>query len=327
MIFVVQNFNVNSSREQITFRLKKVHDINKPNWLVLGFKLFRLEWLSLSLGPILATYAYLFKEELSLSHLNGGLAMISVLLLHAGIFSLNDYRDHISGIDRIQKNGGSQILQLGWLAAHQVKKIGLIIFTFGTTIGTLLVMQQPFYLILVALFLIFSVLFLSYLGQGLKYMGFGEIIAFLSFGPFMTYGFSRAVSLFHSNEILWLGLGFGFHSAIIFFAKQFENMTTDSQLGVKSMALRLGFDNSKKLLTFCLMALPLVYLTTVYFLVNNKMSLFLVIPYSYFLIRLALSLKSVRSTYSSGIEDLRFKIADIHILYSTFILLAIWFGQ
>jgi 1,4-dihydroxy-2-naphthoate octaprenyltransferase len=318
------NFNVDTSRERVTFRLQKVKDILRPNWAVIVFKLFRLEWLSLTFGPILATYAFLYKKEISLSHPNGLLAMFSVFMLHAGLFALNDYRDHISGIDRIQTNGGSQVLQKGWWAAHQVKNLGLTVFCIGVVVGLYLVFQQPFYLILVALFLFVSVFFLSYVGQGLKFMGFGEIIAFLSFGPFLTYGFSRAIGYFHSNEILILGIGFGYHAAIIFFAKQFENMTTDFQLGVKSMALRLGFDKSKNFFVGSLYCLPVIFVGTLFLILNNPLSYFLVLPYSYFIFRLIFKMKSVTSSYSSGVDDLRLKLADIHVLYSTFTLLAIW---
>jgi hypothetical protein len=119
-----QSLNVNTSREQVTFKLKRVKEIKKPPFVFLLYKLFRGEWLSLSLGPILVTYAYLYQQNISIDHYSAIQALITVIFFHAGIFALNDYRDYVSGIDRLQINRGSQVIYKGWLSAQEVKKIG-----------------------------------------------------------------------------------------------------------------------------------------------------------------------------------------------------------
>ncbi len=319
-----QSLNISTAREQVTFRLERVEDLNRPSWFFLLFKLFRLEWLSLTFGPAFATLAYLYKSGMEISPVSTGIGLSAIFLFHAGVFALNDYRDHIRGVDRLQINGGSQIIQRGWMAAHQVKKIGLSLVATASLLGSYLVLQQPFFLILVGAFILLAVLGYSYFGKGLKYLGFGEFVAFFSFGPLLTYGVARSISHFHSPEVLGLGFGFGYLAALIFYSKQIENMASDSQLGLRSFALWLGFDRAKKLFEWLLIFTPFVFIFTIAFVVRGVFSYFLILPFCYFVFKFYMKFHLITSVYSSGAEELRFKLGDIHVLYSTLILLSVW---
>ncbi|MCB0356067.1 MAG: prenyltransferase [Bdellovibrionales bacterium] len=319
-----QSLNVNTLREQVTFRLCKTTDIQRPHLLLLLFKLFRLEWLSLTLGPILATYSYLYNQNIVIQHFQAAVAILAVILFHSAVFAINDYKDHIRGVDRVQINGGSQVIQKGWMPAFRVRKIGLILFAVGSLLGSYLIWQQPFFLIAVGALTAISVLGYSFYGQGLKYLGFGEIIAFFCFGPLLTYGFSRAASQFHNLKIIALGFGFGYLAALVLLAKQMENIASDSQLGIKSLAVRLGFDRTKKLILSLLFFSPLGLLLTTYLLMPNPLSYFALLPFSYFVFKLYLNLRNAHSSFSSVVEELRLKMADLHVIYSTLILFTLW---
>ncbi|MCB9025837.1 MAG: prenyltransferase [Bdellovibrionaceae bacterium] len=318
------SLNVNTSREQVTFRLRKISQIKKPSLVILLFKLFRLDWLSLTLGPVLATYSYLVNNHINLDHLSAAVALLAVLFFHLAVFAINDYKDHLTGVDRIQINGGSQVIQKGWMAACSVKKLGILFFSLGSILGSYLIIQQPFFLIAVGVLTAFSVLGYSFYGQGLKYLGFGEFIAFFCFGPLLTYGFSRAAGHFHSIEILALGMGFGYFAAMILLAKQMENIAADSQIGVSSLAVRLGFDKAKYLIEITLIVAPLVLLLTLFFIVKSSLSYFALLPFTYFTVKLYLNFHSVNSSFSSGVDDLRLRVADLHVIYSTLILFTLW---
>ena len=159
----------------------------------------------------------------------------------------------------------------------------------------------------------------SFYGQGLKYLGFGEFIAFFCFGPLLTYGFSRAASHYHSIDILVLGVGFGFLAAMILLARQMENIASDSKLGVKSLAVRLGFDRAKKLIEMTLLLSPLVLLFTLIFVIKGSIAYFALLPFSYFAIKLYFNFRGVSSSFSSGVEGLRLRVADLHVIYSTLV--------
>lgn len=322
-----RNLNVNTPREQVTFRLQKTSEIKKPSWPVLLFKLFRLDWSSLTLGPVLATYSHLYFQKVTIDHVSAFLAILAVLLFHSAVFAINDYKDHWTGVDRIQLNGGSQVIQKGWLAAHSVRKIGLILFFLGSLIGGYLILQQPFFLILVGLLTAISVLGYSFYGQGLKYLGFGEIIAFFCFGPLLTYGFSRAASHFHSQEVLLLGVGFGYLAAMILLAKQMENIAADSQMAVKTLAVRLGFDRAKNLIKFTLALSPVVLAFTLFVIAKSPMAYFALLPFAYFSIKLYMQFQYIQSSFSSRVEGLRLRVADLHVIYSTLIVFALWLSK
>ncbi|MCB0391314.1 MAG: prenyltransferase [Bdellovibrionales bacterium] len=318
------SLNVNTAREQVTFRLQKTEEIKKPNLLILLFKLFRIDWLSLSLGPVLATYSYLFVNDLSIDHSSAYLALIAVIFFHSAVFAINDYKDHVTGVDRLQLTGGSQVIQKGWIAAYNVRRLGILLFILGSLIGGYLILQQPIFLVAVGVLTSLSVLGYSFYGQGLKYLGFGEVIAFFCFGPLLTYGFSRAASHFHSLEIVGLGIGFGYFAAMILLARQMENIASDAKLGIKSLTVRLGFDKAKKLIEYTLVLSPFVLFLTLHFIVKANLSYFALLPFSYFSIKLYLNFRSVSSSFSSGVEGLRLKIADLHVIYSTLVLFSLW---
>jgi 1,4-dihydroxy-2-naphthoate octaprenyltransferase len=173
------------------------------------------------------------------------------------------------------------------------------------------------------LFIAAAVLGYSYYGKGLKYLGFGEIIAFFSFGPMLTYGFSRAAGFYHSKEVIFLGFGFGILATLTIFSRQLENIVDDSLMGIKTLSVKIGFDKSKKLFEFILFVLPLIYFITIYFLIKSRLALLTLIPFSYFVFKQYLLFQTVNSSYSSGIVGLRHRIADLHILYSTLLLLSL----
>ena len=140
-----QSLNVNTSREQVTFRLRKTTEIKRPHLLVLLFKLFRIDWLSLNLGPVLATYSFLAVNNISINHVSAGIAVLAVILFHSAVFAINDYKDHVTGVDRVQLTGGSQVIQKGWIAAYNVRKLGIVLFLLGSFLGGYLILQQPFF--------------------------------------------------------------------------------------------------------------------------------------------------------------------------------------
>lgn len=319
-----QSLNINTVKEQVTFRILPIESVERPNIFVLLFLLFRLDWISLSLGPILATYSFLYNQDIKIFHKDAFLAILSVVLFHSSIFALNDYRDHINGVDRVNFSGGSQVIQQGWLSAHFVKKLGLILFAFAATIGMFLIFKQPIYLVAVGLFVAFSAFGSSFLGRGLKALGFGEFVSFFGFGLMLTYGFSRAAAQSHSWQVLFLGIPLGHLAAVSLQARKLENIMSDAQNGVKNLATRLGFDRAKLLLQYQFIISPTLFALTLVALSTSVKSYFLIVPFSYFSFKLFRSLSKTNSSFSSSLDHFKLRVLDLHVLLSTLLLIAFW---
>jgi 1,4-dihydroxy-2-naphthoate octaprenyltransferase len=319
-----KSLNVNTAREQVTFQVLPAEAIFRPGLLVMFARLFRLEWLSLSVAPVLTTYSYLAFNQISINHVNAVLSLIAILFFHGGVFALNDYKDHIQGIDRVNFRGGSQVIQKGWLSARFVRKLGMALCLMGALIGTFLVIQQPFFLMAVAAFIAISVLAYSFWGQGLKSLGFGEIISFFCFGPLLTYGFSRATGYFHTWEILVLGAPFGHLAALSLQVRHLENLMSDNQSNVSTLGVKMGFDRYKKLIQWqFLFSIPLFALALAVSKLHWLTSLLLV-PYGYFCVTHFLRIGRSRSLFSAELDNLRQKMSELHVLLSTLLLVAFW---
>ncbi len=323
------NLNVNTTKEEVTFKLVPVEDIELPRWPTLLFRLFRFEWLSLTMGPAIATVSYLGSHQSNFvwseDWLNVMVAFLGVFLLHCSVFALNDYKDYVTGFDRINQSGGSQVIRKGWMTAKNVRRFGFVCFALGSLLGALLVFQQPFYLIVVGAFTLIAVGAFSFWGGGLKTQGFAEIFAFFSFGPMMTYGMSRVASHFHSPEVIILGIGFGFLAALVLQARQLENLLSDAQKGLRTTAVKLGFDRSKKLIQIQVSVLPLLFLVTSFICHLPFLAWAMVIPLTYFCVRIYLNLSQASSSLSSATADIKLQLSDLHIIYSTFIAFGFWF--
>ncbi|MCB0393107.1 MAG: prenyltransferase [Bdellovibrionales bacterium] len=319
-----QSLNINTSREQITFRVMPKSAILTPNLFVMLIRLFRLEWLSLSVGPVLVTYSYLFHKGFEIDHLNSVLSLLAILLFHGGVFALNDYKDHIQGVDRINFKGGSQVIQKGWLSAQTVQRLGIMLCGFGAVIGAFFVIQQPFFLISAALFLAVSVMAYSFWGNGLKTLGFGEMISFFCFGPLLTYGFSRVSVMDHTWQVVALGIPFGHLAALSLQVRHLENLMSDDQFRVTTLGVRLGFDRYKRVIQYqFLFSIPL-FLMGLYLSSVSWINFLLVIPYAYFCIKYFRIIGGSRSTFSSELDGLREKMSELHVLLSTLLLVSFW---
>lgn len=116
------------------------------------------------------------------------LAVVSIMLLHSGANLANDYFDHISGNDWVNRNptqfsGGSRFIQDGILSAKTILRLSLFCLAAGIAIGILIVL-------LTRSFFIFALGFIGCLGGffytapplKLGYRSLGEVVIGFLFG-------------------------------------------------------------------------------------------------------------------------------------------------
>src|SRR5215813_15149267 len=68
------------------------------------------------------------------------LALCGALFIHIGTNLINDYYDHLSGVDTLESMSGSQIIQRGLLTPGEVYWGGIAAFVVGSGCGLLLVL-------------------------------------------------------------------------------------------------------------------------------------------------------------------------------------------
>src|SRR5215831_12627934 len=67
------------------------------------------------------------------------LALFGALFIHIGTNLINDYYDHLSGVDTLETMSGSQVIQRGLLTAEEVYWGGIVTFAIGSVFGLILV--------------------------------------------------------------------------------------------------------------------------------------------------------------------------------------------
>ena len=122
------------------------------------------------------------------------LAVLGMVALHAGANVANDYFDHTSGNDWLNKNvtpfsGGSQLIQQGLLSPKSVLIAAWIALSIGAFIGVIiLVITKSVFIFVLGLAGLLGGYFYTALPLRLGYKGIGELVISLLFGVLPVYG-------------------------------------------------------------------------------------------------------------------------------------------
>ena len=122
------------------------------------------------------------------------LSLFGMVAIHAGANIANDYFDHTSGNDWLNKDvtpfsGGSQLIQQGLLSPKQVLTAAWIALTIGALIGiAILVITQSMFILALGVAGIIGGYFYTASPLRLGYRCMGELVIGLLFGVLPVYG-------------------------------------------------------------------------------------------------------------------------------------------
>jgi len=116
------------------------------------------------------------------------LAVVSIVLLHSGANLANDYYDHISGNDWVNKNptpfsGGSRFIQDGVLSAKTILRLSLFCLAIGAAIGMIIVLfTRSIFILVLGVIGCLGGFFYTAPPLKLGYRSLGEIVIGFLFG-------------------------------------------------------------------------------------------------------------------------------------------------
>ncbi|MBI5844234.1 MAG: 1,4-dihydroxy-2-naphthoate polyprenyltransferase [Deltaproteobacteria bacterium] len=184
------------------------------------------------------------------------------LLLQTGSNIANDYFDSIHGVDGADRLGPARVTQKGLIAPKKVRNAFLACFGAAFVLGVFLALRGGLPIVMVGL----SSIAAAYLYTGgpkpLSYLGLGEILAFVFFGPIAVLGTFYLQALEFSWKALWVGMGPGFLSALLMSINNLRDSASDRATGKRTVALMLGVENARRLslgLLAAALLVPLVY--------------------------------------------------------------------
>ena len=174
------------------------------------------------------------------------LTLLGGLLLHMGTNIINDYFDHKSRNDELNRefvrpfSGGSRLIQLGLLTPVEVLGAGLLCFVLGSTVGIYLAWTRGPLILVLGLIGVVSGFFYTAPPFKLANRGIGELIIGINFGMLMTLGSYFVQTQNLDLEPLLVSLPVTFLIAAVVYINEFPDYEADRKVGKKTLVVRLG---------------------------------------------------------------------------------------
>ena len=287
----IQNLNVGTPSELVTFKIVENKDINTPPFLNKWISSLKVNYLLQVLFPIFVILSKLVIDGEPIDVAAALLSTLGVCSIMLGANCLNEYLDHMSGGDRISTDRDVKPILNGWTTAIQMRKLSVRFLILGVLCGLPAIMMTP-ELLFGFVFVSFLLVILFFRSQstkpkttfdnrpftGAKSKIFGELIAFFFLGPFLTYGFQMAASGSWDLEGIFIGVIFGLIAAFLIQIRNLELIIINEQIGFVNTVSKLGFEKAKKLIFVWWLVILGAYFSYHLFYTPSKWSAINILP-------------------------------------------------
>ena len=210
---------------------------------------------------------------------------------NTGINLINDYFDHKSGNDEINKyygpfSGGSRVIQDKLIKPRSILIVGISSFIIVSLVGLYFVIFVNLHLLWFGLAAVLLGYFYTASPLRLAYRGLGEILVFLKAGPLAVCG---SYLLFTGNitlEALLISIPQGLLITAILFINEFPDYEADKSAGKRHMVVRIG---RKKARIFYAILIISIYLSVLIPVILKLIPIYLLVIF----ITLPLSIQAV----------------------------------
>ena len=220
-------------------------------------------------------------------------SLVVLVSAHFGANLSNDYFDHLSGNDAVNKrftlfNGGSRVIQEGLLRPQAILRAA--IFSFSVSIGSgiyLLWTFQRWEWLWIGVLGISIAFFYTARPIAFVYHGIGELAIVIAFGPLVVGGAYLAQAWAWSNSLWLVSLPIGLLAAAILLINEVPDREADAL--AKKQTLVVSFGSSRAIqiyASFFIAAYAMVSLATfLEMLPITSLLVFLTFPGSIWLVR------------------------------------------
>lgn len=210
------------------------------------FLVSRPKFLTASAAPVLVGSALGFAITGTFDWPLFLLALFGTMALHAGANIANDYFDHLSGNDWVNKNvtpfsGGRQFIQQNIISPKATLLASLFCLTASAILGVIILMitKSPFILAL-GLVGIFGGFFYTAPPLKLSYRGTGEIVIAFLFGILPVYGSYYLQTDSIDITPLPAALIIGVLIFLVILVNEFPDRAADAAANKKTFVVRFG---------------------------------------------------------------------------------------
>jgi 1,4-dihydroxy-2-naphthoate octaprenyltransferase len=278
----------------------------------------RLPFLTASMVPVFLGTAIAAASFQMFNPLFFALALLGGVSFHLSANILNDYFDHRSGTDEINKefvrpfSGGSRIIQLGLLTPVEVLTGGIFFLILGTAIGTFFIWSTGWFILGIMIVALISTFFYTAPPLNLASRGIGEIFIGLNFGFLMTIGAFFVQTQIIQWEPLFAATPVALLIAAVLYINEFPDFIADKVSGKSHLVVRLGREKAAIGYIFLIGA---TYLTIIVGVALRIMPIYTLIG----LVTLPLAIKAIRVTISHhsnipGLIPANVSTINLHLL-------------
>ncbi|WP_104086363.1 1,4-dihydroxy-2-naphthoate polyprenyltransferase [Arthrobacter sp. GMC3] len=204
----------------------------------------RLRTLPMAVAPVIIGTAAAY--DLGAIHWGRAvLAALVALLLQIGVNYANDYSDGIRGTDEVRV-GPLRLVGSGVAKPSHVKMAAFTAFGLAMLAGLALVLlSQAWWLLLVGAGAVLAAW--GYTGgkNPYGYMGLGDVFVFFFFGPVATLGTTYTQAGQVSPAAVLGSIATGLIAVALLMANNVRDIPTDSEVGKRTLAVRLGDRNAR----------------------------------------------------------------------------------
>jgi 1,4-dihydroxy-2-naphthoate octaprenyltransferase len=239
--------------------------------LLILFLASRPKFLVASAAPVLVGSALAFATAGTFSLHLFILALLAIMALHSGSNLANDYFDHISRNDWLNKNptpfsGGSRYIQDGILSPKTILLAALFALTAGAIIGTIIVlMTHSIFILILGLIGLLGSFFYTAPPIRLGYRCLGEPVIALLFGLLPVYGsyYLQIQTIDIIPYTVWLtpltpAVIVGILIFLVILINEFPDAAADAAVNKRTLVVRFGVPASIWIYQIALVASYLV---------------------------------------------------------------------
>jgi len=170
---------------------------------------------------------------------------VGLLFAHATNNLVNDFTDHIKGVDKdnyFRAQYGPQPLEHGLMTRGQVLLYTAVTGLIALSAGAVLVWARGEATLALLGIGAFFVLFYTW---PLKYIGMGEVAVILVWGPLMVGGGYYVITGTVSTPVILASLPVALAATTVLFGKHIDKLDADAAKGIRTMPVLLGERNAR----------------------------------------------------------------------------------